>query len=83
MLKLYDAFIVAFIQYTCFYILFKKRGFWVLDYNLSYYYGANIRFNLQHNKIVSVVVFIKKTEFLQLISEYRHVMNSKKCINCK
>jgi hypothetical protein len=53
MLKLYDAFIVVFIQYSCFYILFKKeRGFWVLDYNLSYYYGANIRFNLQHNKIV-------------------------------
>ena len=62
---------------------FFKRWFWVQDYNLSYYYGANIRFNLQHNKIVSVVVFIKKTEFLQLISEYRHVMNSKKCINCK
>lgn len=77
MLKLYDAFIVAFIQYSCFYILFKKeRGFWVLDYNLSYYYGANIRFNLQHNKIVRYL--LKKTEFLQLISEYRHVMNSKK-----
>jgi len=55
MLILYDAFIVAFIQYSCFYIFLKKRWFWVQDYNLSYYYGANIRFNLQHNKIVSAV----------------------------